>query len=52
MHWCLRGFGLENLKTKPRYTDTFKGPKREISYRKGIWRLKSKKPITIHNYQA
>ena len=44
-------FGLENLKTKTRYADVFTFPKQKMSYREGIWWLKSKKPITSHNIQ-
>ena len=48
----LAAFRLEDLKTKTRYADVFKGRKQEISYRENIWRLKSKKPITSDKYQG
>ena len=45
-------FALEVIKTKTRFADVFKARKEEITYRKGIYRLKRKKPLTNHKYPA
>ena len=43
-------FALEIIKTKTRFADVFKARKQEITYRKGIYRLQRKKPLTSHKY--
>ena len=45
-------FTFRCLKTKTRFADVFKARKEEITYRKGIYRLKRKKPLTSHKYPA
>ena len=45
-------FALEVIKTKTRFADVFKARKQEITYRKGIYRLKRKKQLTNDKYLA